>query len=268
MITNDPGLARRAEAAGVERLLVDLEQIGKRERQGHLDTLISCHSIDDIAPIKAELERAELIVRLNPLHPGTAAEIEAAIDSDADTLMLPMFHGVAEVAQFCQLVEARARTMPLVETRAALEALEDIAALPGVDEIYLGLNDLHLDLGLAFMFQPLAEGLVESAARITARAGLPFGFGGVARVGEGTVPGELILAEHARLGSTSVILSRTFTRDLDTSAGDLLAVEVEKLRASYAGLLARSARQIEVDRRRLVSAVEAVVRSKSNEAPV
>lgn len=39
---------------------------------------------------------------------------------------------------------------------------------------------------------------------------IPFGFGGIARIGEGDLPSDYILGEHVRLGSTSVILSRTF----------------------------------------------------------
>ena len=37
-----------------------------------------------------------------------------------------------------------------------------------------------------------------------------FGFGGIARIGEGDLPSDNILGEHVRLGSQSVILSRTF----------------------------------------------------------
>ena len=39
---------------------------------------------------------------------------------------------------------------------------------------------------------------------------ISYGFGGVARVGTGTLPAECILGEHYRLGSERVILSRAF----------------------------------------------------------
>ena len=46
-------------------------------------------------------------------------------------------------------------------------------------------------MGLKFMFEPLANGLIDEVAHIITSAGLPFGFGGIARVGEGIIPGEM-----------------------------------------------------------------------------
>ena len=40
--------------------------------------------------------------------------------------------------------------------------------------------------------------------------GVPYGFGGIAAIGTGTLPAETVLKEHYRLGSSSVILSRSF----------------------------------------------------------
>ena len=41
-------------------------------------------------------------------------------------------------------------------------------------------------------------------------AGVPYGFGGIARLGDGVLPAEKIIMEHYRLGSTRAILSRSF----------------------------------------------------------
>ena len=40
--------------------------------------------------------------------------------------------------------------------------------------------------------------------------GIPYGFGGIAALGEGKLPSEQIIVEHYRLGSSCVILSRSF----------------------------------------------------------
>ena len=40
--------------------------------------------------------------------------------------------------------------------------------------------------------------------------GIPYGFGGIAQLGQGTLPAENIIAEHYRLGSSMAILSRSF----------------------------------------------------------
>ena len=51
-ITNNEDIAKVAEASGVDWIFVDLEINGKVERQGHLDTVISRHHIDDVKKIK------------------------------------------------------------------------------------------------------------------------------------------------------------------------------------------------------------------------
>ena len=42
------------------------------------------------------------------------------------------------------------------------------------------------------------------------RKGLPYGFGGIAALGQGALPAEKVIAEHYHLGSTCAILSRSF----------------------------------------------------------
>jgi len=40
--------------------------------------------------------------------------------------------------------------------------------------------------------------------------GIPFGFGGLATLDGGAMPGSMVLKEHYRLGSSMVIVSRSF----------------------------------------------------------
>lgn len=42
------------------------------------------------------------------------------------------------------------------------------------------------------------------------KIGIPYGFGGIARLGCGDLPAERIIMEHYRLGSSRAILSRSF----------------------------------------------------------
>ena len=70
-ITNHPEIAKIAENAGVDRIFIDLEQIGKAERQGGMDTVQSLHSLDDIKKVKSVLLKTELLVRSNPIHEGS-----------------------------------------------------------------------------------------------------------------------------------------------------------------------------------------------------
>jgi citrate lyase beta subunit len=238
MITNDPEVAAFAVTRGVDRIFVDLEMLGKQERQGHLDTVISRHSLADVALVRPVVPRGGLLVRVNPIHQHSQAEIEAVIDAGADVVMLPMFRGRSEIEIFCRAVAGRAKTSLLVETVAAVESLRECLRVPGVDEVHIGLNDLHLELGLRFMFELVADGTVDRMTVVLRGEGIPFGIGGLARTGEGLLPAELLLAEHARLGSTAAILSRTFHRQA-RSVADIqqqmdFAGEVGKLRSAYA----------------------------------
>ena len=66
-ITNHPKVAQIAESAGVDRIFVDMEYIGKSARQGGLDTVQSHHTLSDVAAIRKAICRAELLVRCNPI---------------------------------------------------------------------------------------------------------------------------------------------------------------------------------------------------------
>ena len=132
------------------------------------------------------------------------------IEAGADIVMLPFFKSIAEVERFIRVVDGRAKTCLLVETPEAALLLDDILNVHGIDMIHLGLNDLHIALGMKFMFELLSDGTVDRlAAKIKAK-GIPFGFGGVATLTGGAMPGSMVIKEHYRLGSSMVIVSRSF----------------------------------------------------------
>lgn len=264
-ITNCPEIARYVSRHGVARIFVDLEINGKEARQGHLSTVISRHAFEDIAPVRSAIGNTELLVRLNPLYAGSQEEIDRAIALGADWLMLPMFQQTEEVAQFCDMIQGRARFIPLVETPSAVQALKDVVRIKGVDELYIGLNDLHLALGQRFMFEPLANGMLEEIAGIIRTAGLPFGFGGIARAGEGLLPAEFILGEHARLGSARVILSRTFhrqARTLDALIQEMdFSAEIEQLNRLWANFKYATPDELEFNRQRVNSIITGITQA-------
>ena len=215
-ITNDPEIAKIAEDAGVDRIFVDMEYIGKSDRQGGMDTVQSHHTVADVKNVRSAVTRAQVLVRINPIHQASDAynssreEIDAVIEAGADILMLPFFSTVAEARFFCETVAGRAKTMLLVETPEAVAALDELLEIPGVDEIHVGLNDLSLACGHKFMFVPLADGTVDRISCKCREKGIPFGFGGIASLGKGTLPSENVILEHYRLGSVGAILSRSF----------------------------------------------------------
>lgn len=215
-ITKNPEIAQIAEEAGVDRIFVDMEFIGKDSRQGGLDTVQNHHTVEDVANIKAAVHKAKVLVRVNPIHdtlsnyPSSKDEIDAVINAGADIVMLPFFKTVNEVEQFIGYVRGRAKVCLLMETPEAAKVLEQIILLPGIDMIHIGLNDMHLALNMKFMFQLLADDSVDKWANIIKSRNIQFGFGGLASLDGGAVPGRMILKEHYRLGSQMVIISRAF----------------------------------------------------------
>lgn len=215
-ITNKPAVAKIAEEAGVDWIFVDMEFIGKDSRQGGLNTVQNHHTVEDVRKIRNAISKAKLLVRVNPIHgeldnyPSSKDEIEAVINAGADIIMLPYFKTVRDVMEFVRYVDGRANTCLLLETAEAAIQLDEILKIPGIDMIHLGLNDLHLELGMKFMFQLLSDGVVEQLGKKIKAAGIPFGFGGIARLDSGMLPGADVLKEHVRLGSSMVIVSRSF----------------------------------------------------------
>lgn len=215
-ITNQPQIALIAESAGVDRIFVDLERLGKQARQGGMDTVQSRHTLSDVANIRRVITQADLLVRCNPIHDpcegycGSEAEIDAIVRGGADIIMLPYFKTAEEVRRFLALVNGRARTDLLVETPEAVEALDEILAIPGIDEVHIGLNDLSLGYHKKFMFELMSDGTVEALCAKFRAAGIPYGIGGIAALGRGLLPADHLIMEHYRLGSTAAILSRSF----------------------------------------------------------
>lgn len=257
-ITNDPELARRCDGLPGMRLFVDLETRGKAERQAGRNTFISTHSLEDVGRIKAQLQHARLMVRVNPLHEGTPNELAAVLAQGADTVMLPMFHAAEELHAFSRIVAGRAPIVALLETAGALRSLSDWVGTVGLCEVFVGLNDLHLALGCRFMFEPLAQGLLNAVATRVRAQGLRFGFGGIARLDEGLLPGRDVLAEHIRLGSQAVILSRTFHHGEAAGAVD---DEICALRQAEDILAQRTAAQMDNDHQRIAASIRAIAES-------
>lgn len=215
-ITNNPYVAQIAESAGVDRIFLDLEYIGKAERQGGLDTVQNHLTIDDVISIRAAIEKAELLVRINPIHPATEEyssskdEINEVVRVGADIVMLPYFKTADEVRDFIRFVDGRAKTMLLFETPESISNIDEILNIKGIDEVYIGLNDLSLGYGKKFMFELLTDGTVERICLKFKQKGYPYGFGGIASLGKGMLPSEYVIREHYKLGSTCAILSRSF----------------------------------------------------------
>ena len=257
-ITNRMDVAKIADENGVDRIFIDMEYIGKEARQGGLDSVKSFHTVDDVKNVRGVLKNAELLVRVNPIHGATDSycsskeEIDAVVMAGADVIMLPMAKTVSEVEDFVKFVGKRTRTMLLLETKEAADKIEEMLSLGGIDEVHIGLNDLHLAKGKKFMFELLCDGTVENLCEKIKKFGVPYGFGGIARLGYGMLPAEHVITEHYRLGSKMAILSRSFC-NIDKASGleeieKTFKYEMEKIRSFEGTVSSYTAEQFEANR--------------------
>ncbi len=262
-ITNHPVVAQIAQSYGVDRIWIDLETLGKEARQKNLNTVKSHHTIDDIRSLSPLLDTSELLVRINPWNEHSVEEIEAVVAAGADRIMLPMWRTAEEVERFLAAVAGRTKVSLLLETREAEDCLDSVLALSGIDEIHIGLNDLHLSYGLIFMFELLSNGTVETICNKIRARGIPYGFGGIARIGEGLLPAEKIIMEHYRLGSTRTILSRSFCNVDETTdlhqLDQLFALNMRTLRETETSVLKASPLDYQNNRLDVITCVNRVV---------
>ena len=264
-ITNDPAVAKIAADAGVDRIFIDMEVLGKAERQGGMDTVQSHHVPEDIAKVRAAIgNKAEIMARVNPLNPNSQTEIDASIENSADVIMLPMWRTTDDLRQLVNMVDGRAKVMPLLETDTAADNLPEAVKVSGIDQMLIGLNDLHLCYHQKFMFQLLADDTVDRLCAQLRDANIPYGFGGVGRPGSGMLPAEYIIGEHYRLGSQYVILSRSFCNtgkvtDLD-EIRRIYTEGVANIRRVEQDCAAWTQEQFDENHRRVCDCVEKIVR--------
>lgn len=253
--TSDPDTARVADSAGIDRIGIDLERLGKLARQAGMGTWVSPHTLDDLERLRPAVTRAQLFARTDPLHDGTPGEVERALAAGADVLMLPMFRGADEVARYVELVGGRARVVGLLETAEAVADVEAVAGVPGLDELHIGINDLALSLGLPNRFWVLLDPAAKRVARAAAAAAVPLGLGGIGRVTDTTlpIPPDLIYAQYARLGATAALISRSFL-----AAGCDVATEVRHARARLAWWAGRPRAEHDRAARELEAALSAI----------
>lgn len=264
ILASDAAYASEAQKAGIDRIFYDLEYINKHERQRGMNTVISNNNIENIPKVKEVLNASKLLVRTNPINENISYEIEKVIDYGADIVMLPMVVDYLDVEKYVRCVDQRAKVSIMIETAQALTRVDSILDVDGVDEVFIGLNDLHIGLDLDFMFEVLSGGLVEYLGGKCVKKGIPFGFGGIARIGDGMLKADWILGEHYRLGSSAVILSRAFKGEIGETDGcsiDMKA-EVDKLRAKASEIEQWRPDQYEANRTRIQKTVMKIVCQK------
>ena len=250
LFTKDVALARDAERAGVDGLIVDWETKGKNERQSGCDMEINADTPDDVARVAAAVA-LPVTVRINGLSDETADEIDLALACGARRLMLPMARSADDVEHFLAIVDGRARTIVQIETQDLVEDLDALAGLAW-DCAYIGLHDLMLSRRAASMWQAVTDGTVERVFRRLSDRHV--GFAGATVIGGGhPIRFTQILQELARLGARLTFLRRSLRREIQDRD---IAAEIAALRAAWHACQVRGPQAIESDRATLYAALK------------
>lgn len=235
-MTADPHVAAAAQAAGVDRIGVDLEVRGKAQRQASRPSWIAGHTLDDLRRIVDVLSTSLCFARIHPFELGGREELEEVLGLGAQVVMLPMFTSARQALEFVRAVDGRAQPVLLLETVAAAE---DITALVASDmdfEVHIGLNDLGIARGHASPFQVLTDPLVGEIARRVLGSGRRLAVGRLARPDQADlpVPADLVCALTVSLGAEGSFLSQYFLRGVDGTDPAALRSHVEALRGRLA----------------------------------
>ena len=91
---------------------------------------------------------------------------------------------------------------------------------------------------------------------------IPFGIGGISRIGSGQLDPKLILSEHVRLGSSRVIISRSFT-ERAKSVDELIKImnfkeEISLLNAEHLSLKKFTQAQLENNKSELIKNLQLI----------
>tara|TARA_B100000989_G_scaffold292510_1_gene268554 strand:+ start:587 stop:1423 length:837 start_codon:yes stop_codon:yes gene_type:complete len=213
-ITNNVIEAQIVDDLDIDWIFIDLETIGKKDRQNGRDTVLSNHNIDDIQKIKSRVNNTKILVRCNPIGKWSKDEFDEINlrGSKIDMVMLPYFKTIDEVKTFIELLDtSKMEAALLIETMDAISNLEKIIKIFPFKYMHIGLNDLHIERGTFFMFEPFIDGLITKITSICKENNQNFGIGGIGKIGTNLSPSpECVLNEHLRLNSNGVILSRSF----------------------------------------------------------
>jgi hypothetical protein len=249
LFSTDHAAIGPAVSGGVSGVVVDWERVGKRHRQAGADTQIGEDTFDDLRRVRVGTP-ARILCRVDNKEQLLEEQIEAAVDCGADEILLPMVRSASEVERVVGAAAGRCGVGILIETQAALEEIEEIAALP-LSRVYVGLNDLAIDRQTTNIFEPLVDDTIEETRK---HFSIPFGFAGLT-IAEGgaPIPCRLIIGELIRLNCSFSFLRRSYHADI---RGRDPIREIRRLITALAAARNRTTREVDEDRDALVAAVE------------
>ncbi|MCF0071010.1 aldolase/citrate lyase family protein [Dyadobacter sp. CY261] len=242
LFTTDPAVVKKAVSAGVDGIIVDWENQGKKLRQENFDTQINFDTYDDLCRVRDVTPEGKLICRINGFSgEHTLKEVEMALQAGADEIFLPMVRNVDEARRTFDMIAGRTGFSILIETASALECMSELSQL-ALRRAYIGLNDLHIQQNSKNIFVPLMN---DTAVNVRQHFKVPLGAGGVTYPPSGMpIASKYLINEYARLGIDFSFLRRTFIRD---HAQHSMEHMVHHIRESYDAAARRSGEEVAAD---------------------
>jgi 4-hydroxy-2-oxoheptanedioate aldolase len=182
---NEPAVAEALAREAFEAVVLDMQH-GAVDFSGAVRAILAVALAGKPAIVRIPIGGFPLASRL--LDAGAAGIIAPMINSPEDarrlvafTKFLPLgerswgpraalpLSGL-EATEYLAAANALTQTIAMIETRSALEALDDILAIEGVDGAFVGPSDLSIALSDGRKSEPRGRALMEAAGRIAARA--------------------------------------------------------------------------------------------------
>ena len=241
IFNNSPDLVKVISTFANVISYVDLEIIGKYERQKYTNSFQSDHQIADIISIMEKVIPSELGVRINPVGDHTEKEINECIDIGVTRIMLPMFKYPEQVDYVKKIIKGRVKFELLFETPESIKNVNDFC-LEDIYYIHVGLNDLKIALDNHHMYELLVNNYLNDFTNYLKKNNLRFGIGGIGAIGSIPFSPKYIFATNLIIGSQRLILSRAFKNKLDFSTNEALSISFNKLYSDLENL------RLEIDR--------------------
>ncbi|PSQ33251.1 CoA ester lyase [Halobacteriales archaeon QS_9_70_65] len=142
-----PELMRKAPEAGADTVVFDLEDAVAPARKSEARAAVA-----DVLTDAAFDPGAEVCVRVDADAATAADDLDVVLDDDPrmDSVMVPKAASAAGIREVAELVAARGADLPLValcESARGVLAADEIAAVPAVDAVAFGAEDLAADVG-------------------------------------------------------------------------------------------------------------------------
>ncbi len=182
---NEPAVAEALAREAFDAVVLDMQH-GALEFAGASRAILSVAMAGKPALVRVPVGEFPLASRL--LDAGAAGIIAPMINSRDDALRLVAFTKFLplgerswgpravlplsglEAPAYLAAANGMTQTIAMIETRAALEALDDILGVDGVDGVFIGPSDLSIALSGGRAPEPRGPALMEAAGRIAARA--------------------------------------------------------------------------------------------------